>query len=232
MMLLVSLVLNWQLFQQSSQYYRELNETRLDPLGLKTFRDNETATSNQKVVVFFGDSHAAQWPTPNLKSFTFINRGIGAQTTAQVLARFDAHVALLHPHIVVVNVGINDLKTIPLWPERKAKLIAECKTHFHELVTRSVHSGATVILTTLFPIGTVPLVRRPFWSDDVAQAVDDVNAYLFTLQSSNVIVLDAYAVLAQQGAMRPEYVLDTLHINEAGYAVLNVELTKVLESLK
>jgi lysophospholipase L1-like esterase len=49
----------------------------------------------------------------NSKGFSFVNRGINTQTSAQVLGRFDKHVVPLHPNIVIVQVGINDLKTIP-----------------------------------------------------------------------------------------------------------------------
>jgi len=65
-------------------------------------------------VVFFGDSRAYDWPAPSgLEGLEFVNRGIGNQTTAQVLGRFEAHIAPLHPQVVVLQVGINDLKLIP-----------------------------------------------------------------------------------------------------------------------
>ncbi len=53
----------------------------------------------------------------------FVNRGIGNQTTAQVLGHFHAHVAPLHPQTIILQVGINDLKTIPLFPEQAETII-------------------------------------------------------------------------------------------------------------
>src|SRR5262249_25150075 len=85
--LIVSVALNWAMFKQGEKYYHELNETRLDPLGLNAFPpklDPSPAGSSEPVVVFFGDSRAVQWPVPpSLEQFTFVNRGIGAQTTVQ-----------------------------------------------------------------------------------------------------------------------------------------------------
>jgi lysophospholipase L1-like esterase len=233
--LVLSLVFNAILFIQARYYYLQLNETNLDPLGLNAFSadslpKNLPATPTA-TVVFFGDSRAAQWSVPaNLKGFSFINRGINNQTSAQVLGRFDKHVLPLRPNIIVVQVGINDLKKIPLFPERKAAIIANCKANIQQIVTRSVNRDATVILTSIFPAGPVPLTRQPFWSPDIAQAVSEVNDYLYSLKARNVVILDAYSLLAHKGQAQSQYVRDTLHLNEKGYQVLNQELTKVLST--
>jgi hypothetical protein len=164
--LVVSLVFNALLFLQARHYYLQLNKTNLDPLGLSVFSADslpqDVPAASTATVVFFGDSRAEMWPAPaKLKGFSFVNRGINTQTSAQVLGRFDKHVVPLHPNIVIVQVGINDLKTIPLFPERKAAIITNCKANIQQIVARSVNSGATVILTTIFPIGPVPLTRQP-----------------------------------------------------------------------
>jgi hypothetical protein len=115
--LLISIGLNYYLFNLSLQYYRELNATRLDPLGLNHFSDPQEG-ANGIIAVFFGDSRAESWPPPNITGFEFINRGIGAQTTAQVIQRFDLHTAPLQPDIIIIQVGINDLKTIRYFPNK------------------------------------------------------------------------------------------------------------------
>jgi lysophospholipase L1-like esterase len=234
--LLISLGLNFYLFNRGRGYYLELNATRLDPLGLDHFSthpDQRHLTDpDRTTVVFFGDSRAASWPAPsNLAQFEFINRGIGSQTLAQALLRFDLHVKPLQPQIVVVQVGVNDLKTIPLFPERKATIVADCQENLRRVVAQSVDLGATVILTTIFPVGPVPLERRPFWSDDVALAVKEVNAYIRSLEGADVVILDAYTLLVDnEGVTRSAYRADLLHLNAHGYEPLNEELVRLLES--
>lgn len=233
--LIGSVALNFSLFFAARHYYILLNQTNLDPLGLQNFRAkssqrdvSNTATAN---VVFFGDSRSEEWPFPSgLKGFSFANRGITGQTSSQVLERFDKHVLPLRPKIIVVQVGINDLKTIPLFPRQKARIVANCKDNIQEIVERSHSLGATVILTTIFPVGDVPLTRRPFWSSDVDRAILEVNSYIYSLQAPNVIILDSYALLAENG--KNKYQRDTLHTNAKGYAVLNHELAKMLQILK
>ncbi|OQY46332.1 MAG: lysophospholipase [Anaerolineaceae bacterium 4572_78] len=229
----VSLILNWYLFQQSQQYYLQLNQTRLDPLGLTVYDTSIKNLSDKPEVVFFGDSRAEDWHAPKLLSqFDFVNRGIGAQTSSQVLYRFERHIVPLQPQVVIIQVGINDLKTIPLFPHQKETIIANCKANIAQIVSESVALDSTVILTTIFPVGEPPLMRQPFWSPDVTQAVDEVNDYLKTLQEANVIILDTYPILGDDdGKIQPRYAKDLLHLNENGYHALNVELAILLRSI-
>ncbi|MBI5305220.1 MAG: SGNH/GDSL hydrolase family protein [Chloroflexi bacterium] len=230
--LLSSVFFNIVLFQQGDNYYKELNAVRLNPLGLDAYPIQTPVSIDKPILVFFGDSRAFAWTPPENVPFQIVNRGIGAQTSAQVAARFDAHVAPLRPRVVVVQVGINDLKTIPLFPERKDNIIANCKANIKRIVDQAVAQNATVILTTIFPSGQVPLERRLFWSDDVAKAIADVNAYIRSLASERVIVFDGFAILANgEGVVRSEYRIDLLHINQGGYAALNVELERLLVTL-
>ncbi len=230
--LLASVALNLIFFAQSRQYYLQLNETRLDPLGLSSYAPDalqDAASSGKPMIVFFGDSRAANWSPPDLARFEFVNRGIGAQTSAQALHRFSYHVGPLHPQVVLVQVGINDLKTIPLFPERKEIIIASCQDNIRNIVTQSVDDGAIVILTTIFPIGAVSLERRPFWSLDVAKAIVEVNTFIRSLEAHNVIILDAYSILANEnGTTKDEYAQDMLHLNAAGYTTLNEHLMPIL----
>jgi lysophospholipase L1-like esterase len=236
-LLFASLALNWILYSYAQQYYLQLNGTRLDPLGL-TFHsfDNppDMPIPGKIRIVFFGDSRVANWPTPSdMADFEFINRGIGAQTSVQALQRFDYHVKPLQPQVVIVQTCINDLKTIPLFPALKKTIIANCKENIRQTVTKSTDLDAIVILTTIFPISEVPLERRLFWSPEVAQAIDEVNIYIRSLEASNVIIFDAFSILVDEnGNTQSEYAYDLLHFNSAGYEALNRELIPILNRLK
>lgn len=233
--LIASMALNAILFIAARHYYLLLNKTTLDPLGLEYFTGNsqpdDMNNNPTKTVVFFGDSRAEEWTFPSeLKDFLFINRGISGQTSTQVLGRFEKQVLPLRPQIIIVQVGINDLKTIPLFPDRKETIIANCKANIQEIVKRSRATGATVILTTIFPAGEIPLIRKPFWSSEVDRAVAEVNSYIFSWQAPNVIILDSHSLLNQK--QKNNYYKDTLHLNSKGYEILNKDLTKLLTKLQ
>jgi lysophospholipase L1-like esterase len=229
-----SLWLNTAFYNQLRAYYVELNQTRLDPVGQTIYPvDLQQPKTAQRRVVFFGDSRAASWPAPTLPGYEFINRGISSQTTEQSLQRFTAHVRSLQPDIVVIQVGVNDLKTVALFPDRQASIIANTQANIRRMVQASRQLGATVIVTTVFPVGAVPLQRRPVWSDQIAPAVQQVNQEIRAMAAPQVIVMDSFARLSDgQGSLRPDYSTDELHLNAQGYAALNQELEQILATLQ
>jgi lysophospholipase L1-like esterase len=128
-------------------------------------------------------------------------------------------------------VGINDLKTIPLFPKQRASIIANCQTNIQRIVEESRDIGAIVIVSTIFPAGKIPLERRLFWSEEIEQAIAEVNAYIASLAGEQVIVFDAFSILAdRQGQMLSEYQADELHLNEQGYVILNQRLIQLLDT--
>jgi lysophospholipase L1-like esterase len=229
-----SIFINFLLYSRAKQYYFELNQTRLDPLGLDYYAQNlqQVANPTKARVVLFGDSRAASWLSPEIDGYEFINRGIPSQTSIQTIERFSAHVRPLKPNIVVIQVGVNDLKTIALFPERKQEIIANCQANIKRLVGETRSLGAIAIVTTIFPVGEVPLERKPFWSDDIAVAVKQVNTYIATLADDKTTVFDTFSLLANdRGMMLDKYRSDELHLNPQGYAVLDRELVKQIGKL-
>jgi lysophospholipase L1-like esterase len=231
--LILSLIANWIIYQRGEQYYLLFNSVQLDPLGMGLYpvdEDRPVLADDQKLVVFYGDSRAFHWPFPRgLTQFQFINRAGAGQTSEQIVGRFDVHVRSLQPNVVILQVGINDLKTIGLFPRQQRAIIENCKENIQEMLMKSLDLGATVILTTIFPQGRIPLERRLFWSPEVATGEQEVNAFIFSLADENVIVFDTSKVLSgENGIVRTEYSEDFLHLNETGYQALNAELEKIL----
>lgn len=233
-MLVVSAAANWALFSAAQKYYYDLQNTRFSPLGLNAYHDEPSPKSGLPRVVFYGDSRAFQWPAPNNDQFEFFNRGIGSQTSNQILLRYDEHIAPLKPDILIVQMCINELKTVPIFPNRRKQILNSCQQNTKKLIGYAAESDTTIILTTIFPVGPVPLQRRPFWSADVAQAVDEINTFLAkqASESDHVILFDSYGLLADgTGGLDSAYAFDELHLNEAGYNHLNQGLIDILDRL-
>jgi len=211
--------------------YVESATARLDPLGLSRW-GAAPETGDRHRVVILGDSRAAHWPVPDDGSMAVLNRGISGQTTHQVLGRFDAHVAALAPDVVVIQVGVNDLKCIPLLPDRADQIEAECLENIRRIVERARGAGATVIVTTIFPHARIPLHRRPFFDSRVTRAIERVNEAIRSMATSDIVVLDSAILLAgSDGLIRPEFSRDLLHVSPAGYAVLNEKLITEIGSI-
>ena len=174
------------------------------------------------------------WPAIADIPFEFINRGINGQTTNQVLGRLSAHVASLSPQIVVVQVGVNDLRDFGAFPNQSQNIVNNSKQNIQKIVDRLTQElKATVILTTIFPTSVLSQSMRAYWSEDADRAIIEINKFIKSLKSDRVIILDAAALLADEsGKVRPIYSRDLLHLNEQGYAMLNEELLKILTNYK
>lgn len=215
-------------FRQAKKFYGELNATRLDPLGLRRFEI--PAAPQNPTLIFFGDSRAAQWSEPSWLGGQTLNLGIGAQTSAQILGRFDQHLAPFSPRIVVLQAGINDLKAIPHFPQSEGEIINNCKQNIERIVARCREKKAHVVLTTIFPIGDLPFRRRLFWSDRVDLAIETVNSYIHSLKAADVSILDTADILnGKDGRLVSEYSRDFLHLSDEGVAKLNLALRELVE---
>src|SRR4029079_6142225 len=99
-------------------------------------------------VVFFGDSITDLWPmAASFPGKPYINRGIGGQTTSQLLVRFRADVIALAPKVVVILAGTNDIagNTGPI-------SLAEIEGNFATLVELARAHGIRVVLSSVLPV--------------------------------------------------------------------------------
>jgi lysophospholipase L1-like esterase len=81
---------------------------------LKRYREADAAlgapATTENRVVFFGDSITDIWHLDEyFPGKAYINRGIGGQTTPQMLVRFRQDVIDLHPKAVLILAGTNDI---------------------------------------------------------------------------------------------------------------------------
>lgn len=217
------------MFRTAKSYYRDLNAVRLEPLGLNRFRPRPNV--EPLTLLFYGDSRAEQWPEPAWLKGQTMNFGIGGQTTEQILARFDKQLAGRRPKLILLQAGINDLKTIPLFPQSERKIIDTCQANLRQIIDRCHQLGAHVVITTIFPLGKLPLERRVVWSDRVDPAIAEVNEYIASLASENITVFDSSAALTgTNGKLLPECSRDFLHLSAEGYVRLNEALQKLLNA--
>jgi lysophospholipase L1-like esterase len=233
-LLVLSLGANAVLGSSALAYFASMLDVRLDPVGLKVYEAERAKDPPPgPVLLFFGDSRALMWTEPDsLAGFHVVNRGIGFQSTAQIAMRIDSDVVPLHPSVVVLEAGVNDLKAIAQLPARRAEIVADCESNLERIVNACRRAGATVVVVSIFDIGDVSLWKRPFWSDSVSAAVREVNAFLPRLAGPKVLFFDAAPVLGGPGGrVEHDYQLDYLHLSPAGYRALDGRLVPLLSGL-
>jgi lysophospholipase L1-like esterase len=236
LLLLFALLSNGILFRTALHYYRLYLKATLDPLNIDAsspqVRDPKLSLSPR--IIFIGDSRARAWPLPSsLRSkFLYSNYAVSGSTTSQVLGHFSRLSLTLTPRdIIVIQAGINDLKTIPFFPLERNRITELCFENISRLTSLITDSHATVVLTTIIPIGTIPLYRKPFWSPSVEESISQCNSQIKKLASDNVYILDT-SILSDQTARIPSQLqLNFLHINSSAYHVLNTKLVSIINSI-
>jgi lysophospholipase L1-like esterase len=111
---------------------------------------------NPRRVVFLGDSITDFWKLDEyFPGKPFVNRGIGGQTTPQMLVRMYPDVIELQPGAMVLLAGINDVasNTGP----STAEMIEQNIMAMTELAQ---HHGIKVILCSLLPVSDYPFLRQ------------------------------------------------------------------------
>jgi len=176
-------------------------------------------------VVFFGDSITDNWSKAGYGGFfpgrPYVNRGIGGQTTSQMLLRFRADVLDIGARVVVILAGTNDIAG-----NAGPVTLETVESNVTAMAELARAHGVRVVLASLLPVADgkrdakgQPLVRT---TDRPAAKLQALNAWLATYARKNAgIYLDYYAAVADAGGrLRPELNDDGLHPNAAGYAVM------------
>jgi lysophospholipase L1-like esterase len=204
--------------------------TPKQPAGRVNFSDaaalNRYAAENAKVappgsgeerVVFMGDSITDFWGRRYGKFFPgepYINRGISAQITPQMLLRFYPDVVALHPKVVVILAGTNDIggSLGPVAPEATHNNIMAMADLARANNIKVVLSSLTPVCDYLGPQTT----KRPM------EKLKEMNDWMKDYAARNKIVYLDYwsAMLDETGMLRKELTWDGLHPNDAGYDVM------------
>ncbi len=210
----------------------EVNERRLrDWPALGRYRaDNakvQPAAAGEERVVFMGDSITDGWGRRYGKFFPgkpYINRGIGGQTTPQMLLRFRPDVLAHKPKAVVILAGTNDIagNTGPMTLE-------DIEGNLATMAELAKAHGIKVVLSSVLPICDyirVQSERRPM------EQIKALNVWIKDYAAKNGhVYLDYFTpMLDDKGVLKQELTYDGLHPNDAGYEVMVPMALKAVEA--
>jgi lysophospholipase L1-like esterase len=191
-----------------------------DWFGFNRFRaDNERIIQNGNFpeVVFMGNSITENWAYFHPDFFSkhnYCGRGIGGQTSAQMLLRFTADVINLHPQAVVIMAGTNDVAHNTYWVEPNKvveNVVAMCNL--------AKANGIVPIISSIPPCASF------VWNPDIknaAQTIVDINKDLKAYADANGIVyVNYHAALADEQNAFPKALSDDgCHPNPDTYFIM------------
>ena len=181
--------------------------------------DNERIIANETYpeVVFMGNSITENWAYFHPDFFTshnYLGRGIGGQTSAHMLVRFKTDVIDLHPKVVVIMAGTNDVALNDFWVAPKQvvnNVISMCEL-------AQAH-GIIPIISSITPC--TAFVWRPEVKD-AGQTIVEINRSLRAYAEANdIIYVDYHSALADENQDFPKTLSeDGCHPNPDTYFIM------------
>lgn len=167
-------------------------------------------------IVFMGNSITEGWMQDTTSFFytkNYINRGIGGQTTPQMLVRFRADVIDIKADVVVILAGINDIagNTGP-------STIEMVFNNIKSMTELAMANNIKVVLSSVLPASKLS------WKPDIDPAEKIVklngliNAYA---NKKGIVYLDYYtSMVGEDRGLRKELTTDGVHVTLAGYKIM------------
>ena len=197
-------------------YYEERNRE----LGLPD--------ENEKRIVFMGDSITEEWGNLYPEFFSgnnYINRGIGGQTTPQMLIRFKPDAIDLKPYAIIILAGTNDIagNTGP----STVRMITD---NIFSMAELAIAYEIKVVLASILPVYQYP------WVDDVldpTSVIDSINSKIKEyVENKGLVYLDYYSSMVDdRKGLKLDFTGDGVHPNEAGYKVMSAIAGEIISQV-
>lgn len=223
----LTLTINADQYKQLEKHFAEKEKAKMRATDWARFYRYEAMNDTLKKpakVVFLGNSITDGWYRIHPEFFIkngFTGRGIGGQTTSQMLTRFQADVIDLKPKIVVIMAGTNDIA-------RNNGII----THKH--IMQNIKSMCELAqFHKIKPVLCTILPAYEFgWNKDLKPAADIkllndmIRDYA---QKNNIPFVDYYSALVdERGGLPANIAADGVHPNMEGYAVMEPIVLKTI----
>ena len=182
-------------------------------------------SENGKRIVFIGDSITEEWGHLYPEFFSnnlYINRGIGGQTTPQILIRFKPDAIDLYPDVINIFAGTNDiagntgLSTV--------KMITD---NIFTMAEVAIMKNIKVIISSILPVKNYP------WSEDITDAPSKINSINEIIKEyvnkNNLYYIDYFSHMVDENeGLKSKYTYDGVHPNKTGYKLMSAVAEKVI----
>ena len=203
---------------------------------LARYRDANAAlkapAADENRVVFFGDSITDIWKLEDyFPGKPYLNRGIGGQTTPQMLVRFRQDVIDLQPKVVVILAGTNDIagNTGPM-------SLPEIEANYSSMAELARAHNIQVVFSSVLPVHNYTPRSQDFFAQRSPEKILEMNRWLKEYSAAHALVyLDYFSPMVDdKGLLKRDLAEDGLHPNPAGYKMMaplaEAAIAKALQS--
>lgn len=184
---------------------------------------------NEKRVVFFGSSSVDGWNLPkDFPTIPFLNRGIGGETSRQMVMRFQQDVLNVKPSAAIIFLGsCNDF-----WEAHKMST-ADTKSNIIDMARLADRQGIKLAFGAISPVNDY-LPGKDYVSSHPVQKVRELNQWIQDFcQKNKYAFIDFYSAVADSnGKLTSEFTDDGMHCNSTGYARWKPVVIQALQELE
>lgn len=184
--------------------------------------------SNNRIVLM-GDSITEFWKQRDPAFFEdkpyLVNRGIGGQTTPQMLERFDDDVVALGPKVVVILAGTNDIAG-----NTGKTSLDQIMANIAKMAQKANKQNISVVLCTLLPAAPYPWNPSVNPAEKIIALNKKIKAYA---AKNNFGFCDYYSVTVDADKrLKKEFSGDGVHPNKKGYKAMEPVLQAAIQSVQ
>jgi lysophospholipase L1-like esterase len=175
--------------------------------------DSTTVAQRKELCVLYGASITRSWNIDrDLEGFGVVNRGVGSQSSTQLLARFSPDVLQLNPGRVVIKICAGNFE-----PNADAEAIWD---EFETMVLAAQARGIEPVVATILP---VTRAAEHFDGYSITEQVQQFNARARKLAVARQLrVIDYFEATADSDGFLPDdRARDDIHPNDSGYAKMS-----------
>ena len=188
----------------------------------------KSSTSNMKKIVLIGDSITESWKGYSPEFFTenpyLINKGVGGETTPQILDRFNSDVVSLEPEFVIILAGINDIAQNTGYIS-----VSETFANIVSMVEIANSHNISPILCSVLPASKIVWKPEIKSADLVIELNEKLKKYCI---ENNTVYIDYFSsMVGEKKELRAELTYDGVHPDKNGYAIMEAMLLDVLKKI-
>jgi lysophospholipase L1-like esterase len=186
--------------------YRQANAALAPPAG------------GEDRVIFIGDSITDYWKLPDyFPGKPYINRGIDGQTTPEMLVRFRQDVIDLHPKLLVVLAGTNDIAGVTGRTSNE-----DIEANYASMAELARAHGIGIVFASVLPVNNYTHDSEESFVLRPRDRILGLNKWLKDYCAKNGFVyLDYFSALVdERGMLKRSISDDGLHPTNAGYKIM------------
>ncbi len=181
-----------------------------------------------KTVILIGDSITESWKGYSPGFFAenpyLINKGVGSETTSQILDRFNKDVVSLGPEFVIILAGINDIAQNTGYIS-----VSETFANIINMAETASSHNITPVLCSVLPAYNIAWRPEIKSADLVIELNDRLKNYCI---ENNTVYLDYFSsMVGEKKELRSELTYDGVHPDKEGYIVMERVLLETIQKI-